>query len=62
MPATREQTVIVEVLGNRDNESPFTLFWHTSDPDDPNPVDYYPAGRAFWNQKPVAGDLFFAVY
>ncbi|MFT5316692.1 MAG: hypothetical protein ACI9UK_002538, partial [Candidatus Krumholzibacteriia bacterium] len=42
VPATREQTVIVEVLGNRDNESPFTLFWHTSDPDDPNPVDYYP--------------------
>lgn len=56
---TRDRTVILEVLGNRDGLSPFSLDRHRPEPDDP--TDFYPDGQAFWNRQPVGGDLFFAI-
>ncbi len=62
VPQTEGQMVIMEITGNENSAGPFTLFWHVPGPDVADHIDYYPAGRAFWNQRPVAGDLFFAVY
>ncbi len=62
VPGTAGRLVILDIGGNPDGNSPFTLFWHRPDATAGTPVDYYPAGQAFWNQDPVGGDLFFAVY
>jgi hypothetical protein len=59
---TADRAIILDIAGNADAHSPFTLFWHQPKAGQQQGLDYYPAGQAFWNHQPAGADLFFAVY
>lgn len=62
VPGSRGELVILDIAGNTDGQSPFTLFWHKADQEDHDARDFYPDGQAFWNHEPIGGDLFFVLY
>ncbi len=62
VPGTVGGAIILDLEGNTDGQSPFTLFWHQPKAGQDANLDYYPDGQAFWNHQPAGADLFFAVY
>jgi len=59
---TRGKNLLMEIAGSPAGTRPFSLLWNKATDQKPWFVDYYPAGQAYFNQRPLQADLYFVSY